>query len=140
MIKRMYLNTSILIKAVNPWDPMHGHAVDFLKTCCTVYTCIASSVHGLEPWRRATRARVRALLKSVGAKVLSVDLEDVLREAEEYRVRHGLSPRRRIDIAHLVAARKLGCRAIAAVDRFIKAHAKHFSLLYLNYYTGCRDP
>jgi len=83
---------------------------------------------------------VRALLRELDARILRVRVEDVLREAEEYRAGRGLSEKRRIDIAHLIAAKRLGCRAIAAVDTFIQRHAKHFGLLYLNYYTGCRDP
>ncbi len=140
MAKRMYLNTSILIKAVRPSDPRHGDALEFLRACCGVYECVVSSVHRLEPWKEATRSRVGSLLRELGARLVEVDVASVLAEAEEYRARHGLNIKRVMDIAHLVAARRLGCRAIAAVDRFIWRHAKYFGLLYLNYYTGCQDP
>ena len=140
MVKRMYLNTSILIRAVLPGERGHREAREFLRVCCRVYRCVVSSVHRLERWKSYTKKLIDDLLRELDVEEIDVDLDEVVREASRYVVRHRLSPRKVIDVAHLIAAKKIGCRAIAAVDRFIKSRAKSFGLLYLNHYTGCIDP
>ena len=133
----IYLNTSILIKAVNPRDPNREAAERILRECCSRYTCVYSSIHGLEPWRPETRMRVRALLRSLGAQACRVDSAAVAREAARLRLEWGIAMSRAIDIAHLVAARRCGCIMVMAVDRFIRARSALLGLGYVNYYTGC---
>ena len=62
----------------------------------------------------------------------------VLAEAGETRAEWGVSRKRTLDIAHMEAARRCGCKAIIAVDRFIRARATLLGLDYMNYYTGCK--
>jgi len=135
-VKCLYLNTSILIRSVNPREHGHRDAWAFLRECCKLCSCIYSSVHGLEPWRPGTRERVSRLLDEIGAVKVDVNLESVVRRAEELRREWGVSRKRLIDIAHMLVASEV-CGAIAAVDRFIRSRSKVLGLLYVNHYTGC---
>lgn len=134
---RVYLNTSILIKAVNPREPGHREALRFLEECCSKHECVVSNVHRREYWYPKTRRRVNALLRRLKARRLDVDLDAVSRHAEAVRERLGLSMSRTVDLMHLVAAKTLGCSVVAAVDRFMRRYAHRFGLRYVNHYTGC---
>ena len=134
-VKCIYINTGLLIRAVNPGEPNHEKAVRFLRECCSVCRCVYSDVHYKEPWKPSTWVRVRRLLEEIGAVKLTLDLKTVLSRAEELRQEWHASESRMLDIAHMVAART--CGAIAAVDRFIRSRSKLLRLQYVNYYTGC---
>ncbi len=134
---RVYLNTSILVKATKPREPGHREALRFLEECCSKHECVVSNIHREERWRPETRRRVNALLRRLKARRLDVDLRLVAREARTLRRRLGLSASRDVDLMHLIAAKTLGCRAVAAVDRFMRRYAHRFGLRYVNHYTGC---
>ncbi len=133
----LYINTSILIKAVNPRDPNREASIEIIEECCTRYTCVYSSVHGLEPWRAETWRRAATILRSVRATACRTDAVTVLREANRLRREWSVTRSRVIDIAHIVAASMCGCKGIIAVDRFIRSKSTLLGLNYINYYTGC---
>ncbi len=128
----LYLNSSILIRA------MEEEAVRaFLEECCSRHRCVVSSVHWLEDWRRETLEAIEELLESLSVDRAEVDL-DRLDSAVDMLLRgRGWSPRRTIDLMHVLAAVELGCHGIIAVDRFIARRAREYGLLYVNQYTGC---
>ncbi len=136
VLAKVYLNTSILIRAINPRHPRHKKSLEFLKECCRKHICIISNVHGREKWRLETIKKIRALLKTLNVRKGEVNIPQLEEEAVKYIKKRGLSPKNVMDVMHLLAARSLGCKYIAAVDRFIRSHAKHFNLTYINYYTG----
>lgn len=129
---RLYLNTSIVIRALEE----HG-ARGFLEECCRRHQCVASSVHWAEPWRPGTLVEAGRLLEGLGVERLEVDLDALVVEADRLVEERGWSPRRRLDLMHVLAAVELGCHGIVAVDRFIRRRAKEYGLLYVNHYTGC---
>ncbi len=135
---RVYFNTSILVRAVDPSASGHYDALLFIELCKRRgYVLVFSSIHLKERWRPETWRRIRFLFKRYGFRGYRVSLGDVLGLAINYVDAHGISRRHLLDIAHIHAARILGCKYIAAIDRFIRAHASEFNLAYINYYTGC---
>jgi len=85
---------------------------------------------------RETEAQLRKLLKAYNFTVVSIDSRSYLAKAARWCIERGYGLRRAFDVAHMMIARDLGCRYIAAVDRFMKRHAREFNLTYVNYYTG----
>ncbi len=128
----LYLNTSMLIRVLE--DP---EARGFLGECCRRHRCVVSSVHQLEGWRRETLEAVEQLLRVLGVERLDVDLDMLDSEVDRVLRGRGWSPRRTIDLMHVLAAKTLGCHGIVAVDRFIARRAREYGLLYVNHYTGC---
>jgi predicted nucleic acid-binding protein len=132
----VYVNTSIVVRALNPGEPGHREARRMLEECCRACRCVWSSVHGLDGFRSVVDVVIfQGYLDSLGASHAEVDLEDVFQEAEEYRVSRGLAESRRVDLMHMVAARRLGCRYLLARDRFIWRNSKYFGLTYVNWET-----
>ena len=85
---------------------------------------------------RETEARVRELLEMYSFIIVTIDSRSYLTKAARWCIEHGYGLRRVFDVAHMMAARDLGCRYIAAVNRFMKRHARESNLIYVNYYTG----
>ncbi|MEB3778887.1 MAG: type II toxin-antitoxin system VapC family toxin [Desulfurococcales archaeon] len=134
-----YVNTSIVVRALNPREPGSLEARRFLEECCKRCQCVYSSVHELERMTPFQRLQFEGYLEGLGAQKAGVDVRMLLLEAEEYRRRHRLSQSRLNDIMHLLAARELGCRCLLAVDRFLRARSRDFNLAYANHYTGCQS-
>jgi len=132
-----YVNTSIVLRALNPKEPGHGEARRFLEECCRKCRCVYSSVHELERMTPMQRLVFEGYLEGLGAAKVDVDTRQVLAQAEGYRLRAGAAESRRVDIMHMVAARTIGCTCILAIDRFIRARSRDFKLAYANHYTGC---
>ena len=128
----LYLNTSIIIRALED-----SEARRFLEECCHRRRCVVSSVHWAEPWRPRTLAEASRLLEGLGVEKLEADMDALVVEADGLVEERGWSPRRRLDLMHVLAAIELGCHGIVAVDRFIQRRAKEYGLLYVNMYTGC---
>jgi len=132
-----YLNTSILIRALED-----AEAGELLRECCSRHWCIISGIHWLENWRRETREAVTRLLEELGVDVAEFFNHVVSRINRRARLlirNHGWSPRRTLDLMHVLAALRLDCDGIIAVDRFIARRAKEYGLLYVNQYTGCPE-
>lgn len=130
---RVYLNTSLLVRAVAGDEA----ARRFLEECCKRHKCVVSSVHWREGWRRETREAVQRLLGDLSVRVVEVELLEVEDEAWRLLRLRGWSASRLLDLMHVLAAVRLGCDAVAAVDRFIRARCREYNLLYVNHYTGC---
>lgn len=130
----LYLNTSILIRALE--DP---EAKGFLEECCRRHRCLVSSVHWLENWRDDTLARVRTLLGRLSVEEREVNIDKIGRRALAIVRARRWSESRLLDMMHLLAALKLDCDGVVAVDRFMSRRAKEYGLLYVNWYTGCPD-
>ena len=130
--RRLYLNSNPLIRAVD-----NPKAKEFLLECCRRHQCVVSSVHWLERWKPKTIEAVRELLEELGVEVHAVDVDALAEEAYRLTEERGWSPKRRLDLMHVLAAVELGCHGIVAVDRFIRRRAKEYGLLYVNTYTGC---
>jgi len=128
----LYLNSSTLIRALE--DP---GARRFLEECCRRHRCVVSSVHSLEGWRPETLEAARELLGELDVETVEVDLDELDSAVDRLLRGRGWSPRRTIDLMHVLAAVELGCQGIIAIDRFIARRAKEYGLLYLNHYTGC---
>ena len=128
----LYLNSSIVIRALE--EP---RTRGFLGECCRRHRCIISSVHWEEQWRPETLEEARELLGKLGVENVRVDVRALARRAYRIVAERGWSPRRRLDLMHVLAAAELGCQGIVAVDRFIARRAKEYGLLYLNHLTGC---
>ena len=128
----LYINTSMLIRALE--DP---EARGFLEECCSRYRCVVSSVHWREEWRRSTLTGLAGLLAGLGIATVEVDVEVLEEEATNIIEERGWSPRRLVDLMHVLAAKTLGCHGIVAIDRFIARRAREYGLLYVNQYTGC---
>lgn len=130
----IYVNTSIVIRALNPGEPGHVEARGFLEECCSKCRCIYSSVHGYEmpPQEFEEIARY---LRSLGAQFESVDVEAIEEQAVTLVHERGLSRKRIPDIMHMLAARLVGCRYLLARDRFMWRHAYYFGLVYVNWET-----
>ena len=132
-----YLNTSILIRALE--DPK---AKRFLEECCSRHRCIISGIHWLENWRRETREAANRLLEELGVDIAEFSNHAVSRINRRARLlikNRGWSPRRTLDLMHVLAALQLDCDGVIAVDRFITRRAKEYGLLYVNQYTGCPE-
>lgn len=135
---RVYFNTSLLISAVNPRDPNHVVSREFIGECRGLgHKLFVSTLLFAEITRRDTLRAVRRLLRRYGFIVVSVDVKYYLDKAYEWCTRKGYSKSRVPDVAHMMIARDIGCRYLAANDRFMKAHASEFNLVYINFYTGC---
>ena len=128
----LYLNTSIVIRSLE--DPGVRR---FLEECCRRHRCLVSSVHWREEWRRSTLTELAGLLGELGVEMAEVNVERLEEEAAGLIEERGWSPRRLVDLMHVLAARELGCHGIIAVDRFIARRAREYRLLYLNHLTGC---
>jgi len=128
----LYLNTSIVIRALE-----EETARAFLLECCSRHRCIVSSVHREEPWRPGTLEEADMLLEGLGVERLEVNIDALVVEADQLVEERGWSPRRRLDLMHVLAAKTLNCDGIIAVDRFIARRAKEYGLFYVNHYTGC---
>ncbi len=134
---RIYFNTSMLIRAVNPRERGHGRAREFIGMCkARGYTLVVSNVLYLELFRGETLKRIRVLLDRYGFVIATVDTDYLLHWAVKWVRRHGYSESRILDVMHLKAAETLKCTHIAAIDRFMKRNARRFNLVYINYYTG----
>jgi len=138
----VYVNTSVVIRALNPGEPGYREAQRILEECCKRCRCVWSTVHGYEGFRSdIARLFFYGYLASLGAEYREVDIDDVLAKAERYKAERGLSDRRLLDVEHMVAASGLGCKYILARDRFISRHANNFGLTYVNWEThGGRCP
>ncbi len=128
----LYLNTSIVIRALEDSETRR-----FLEECCHQHRCVVSSVHWAEPWRPRTLAEASRLLEGLCIEKLEVDIDALVVEADRLVEERGWSPRRRLDLMHVLAAVELGCHGVIAIDRFIARRAKEYGLLYVNMYTGC---
>ncbi len=128
----LYINTSMLIRALE--DP---GAREFLGECCSRHQCVVSSVHWREEWRRNTLTKLAGLLMGLGIATVEVNVEVLEEEATSLIEERGWSPRRLVDLMHVLAAVELGCHGVIAVDRFMARRAKEYGLLYVNQYTGC---
>jgi len=138
----VYVNTSIVLRALNPTEPGHLEARRFLEECCKKCRCVWSNVHELERMTPVQRLEFEGYLEGLGAEkvILPEPLMDALLEqALDYLDTHGLSRSRLNDVLHMIVARHLGCKCILAIDRFIRARSRDFNLGYANHYTGC-DP
>ncbi len=133
----VYFNTSILIRAVNPRESGHRKAIRFIDELFRRgFPLVVSTVHSLEVFKPDTLTSLSSLFMRYRFRVCWVDVEDVRREARLRVKKLGVSDSRLVDVMHLIAARRCGCKYIAAVDRFIRSHAPEFGLKYINYYTG----
>jgi len=134
---RVYFNTSILIKAVNPWEVGHVESIRFIEDLLRRgFVLVYSDVHFVEGLRPSTESRIRRLFDRYEFIKCRVSVVDVVRRADAYVKSRGYSVSRRFDVAHMFAARDCSCRFIAAVDDFIRRRSKEFGLIYINYYTG----
>ncbi len=89
-----------------------------------------------ERLRKATLEAIERLFQIYRFVVVELDARSYIVRAMEWCWNRSYSVKRVLDVAHLMAARDLGCRYIVAVDRFMKRHAREFNLIYVNYYTG----
>ena len=128
----LYLNSSILIRAME-----EDAARVFLGECCRRHRCVVSSVHWLEDWRRETMEALEDLLEDLGVEAMEAGVRQLRLRAMELVEERGWSPRRMVDLMHVLAAVELGCHGIIAVDRFIARRAREYGLLYVNHLTGC---
>ena len=94
-------------------------------------------MHSLEGWRPETLEAARELLEGLGVETVEIDVRRLRLLALSLVEEHGWSPRRMVDLMHVLAAVGLGCHGLVAVDRFIRRRAKEYGLLYLNHLTGC---
>ena len=129
----VYVNTSIVVRALKPGEPGHLEARRFLEECCSKCRCVYSSVH-LQEIPEPYRPLILRYLDRV-AVLKRVDVVVLRSTVRRYIVEHGLSKSRELDVMHLTAARLLGCRYILARDRFIMRHAYNFNLTYTNWDT-----
>jgi len=133
----IYVNTSIVIRALNPKEPGHHEARRLLEECCKRCKCFWSTIHDLERMTPIQRLEFEGYLEGLGARKSHIDARRILARAEAYRLSIGAAESKLVDIMHMLAASLLGCRCILAVDRFIRARSGDFNLEYTNYYTGC---
>jgi len=138
----VYINTSIVVRALNPGEPGHEEARRLLEECCQRCRCVWSNVHGREGFRSdLTRFLFYSYLAALGAEYAEVDENTVFEEADAYITQRRLSWSRLVDTAHMVAARRIGCRYLLARDSFMWRHANNFGLVYVNWEThGGRCP
>ncbi len=129
----VYVNTSIVVRALNPAEPGHEGAKRILEECCSRCRCVYSTVHQYEipePYRQGILAYLARY-----AELVQVDLESLRARARSIIVVRGLSASRELDLMHLEAASTLECRYILARDRFIWSNAKYYGLEYVNWET-----
>ncbi len=62
----VYVNTSIVVRALNPAEPRHREAKRILEECCSRCQCVYSRVHELEIPRLYHREFTR-FLERLGA-------------------------------------------------------------------------
>ncbi len=132
----VYVNTSIVVRALNPAEPGHGEARRILEECCRRCRCVWSTMHALEGFRSdLSRFFFQSYLASLGAEYVEVDVDYVLEQADQYIEARGLSDSRHVDIEHMIAAKLLGCGYILARDAFMWRHANNLGLTYVNWET-----
>ncbi len=135
---KVYFNTSILISAVNPGDPNHVESREFIRECYRLsHKLFVSTLLFAEITKRNTLRAVKRLIGKFGFNIVRVDVDYYLEKAYRWCSRRGYSRSRIPDVAHMMVARDIGCRYLAANDRFMKSHASEFNLAYINFYTGC---
>ncbi len=138
----VYVNTSIVIRALSPSEPGSLEAQRLLRECCRRCRCVWSTVHALEGFRSdLARFFFHGYLASLGAEYAEVDEDWAVEQSRAYIGARGLSRKRLVDVAHMVAAKLLGCRYILARDSFMRRHANNLGLIYINWEThGGRCP
>jgi len=122
------VNTSIVIRALNPKEPGHHEARRLLEECCKRCKCFWSTIHDLERMTPIQRLEFEGYLEGLGARKSHIDARRILARAEAYRLSIGAAESKLVDIMHMLAASLLGCRCILAVDRFIRARSGDFNL------------
>ena len=135
-----YVNTSIVIRALNPTEPDHEKAEEILEECCRLCRCVYSSVHEYEmpPGRFE---ELDEYLTGIGGEFVGVDTDALEAQAVAIVRSRRLSEARVPDVMHMLAANALGCKYILARDRFIWRNAKYYGLEYVNWEThGGRCP
>ena len=128
---------------MNVDDPRRRDAIDFIERCrARGHDLIMSTLLFEEGLYRDTEKLVRKLLVAYNFIVVNIDSRSYLARAVRWYIKRGYGLRRVFDVAHLMVAKDLGCRYIAAVDRFVKRHAREFKpnlckLLYWCSITWC---
>jgi len=81
----VYVNTSIVLRALNPEELGHHEARRLLEECCKRCNCVYSSVHAHE-MPAARYQELRSFLDSLGAerKDPPVGVVELRRQAEEW--------------------------------------------------------
>lgn len=116
----IYVNTSIVIRALNSREPGHHEARRLLEECSRRCKCVYSIVHEIE--MPAGRYReLASYLDGIGAvrSRSGPEISWLRRAAEDWLRARGRSLSRLEDTMHLLAAQSLGCKYILARDRFI---------------------
>ncbi len=127
----------MLLRAVNPWEKGHRKALSFIDNLAhRGYELLVSNILYEEKLKKRTRSSLSNLFNKYGFEIIEVDTGHYLYRATQWVIRNKVSPKRIFDIAHMMAAKDLHCKYIAAVDRFIRSRARLFNLVYINYYTG----
>ena len=128
---RLYLDTSIVIRALKPGKKGSRIARRFIEKCCSKHACIYTTVHLVE------LPRGSSALEFLEEKAVyrEIDLKWVRRAASMIIDAKGLSPSRELDLMHLIAAKTLECQGILARDRFLRRYAKKMGLTYVNWET-----
>ena len=135
--ERVYFNTSLLLRAVNPWERGHWSAVRFIDELHRRgYRLVVSTLLFEELKHSESRTAVARLIAEHGFIVVKINAETYSDQAVEWLMEHGYARSRLLDVMHMMIARNHGCRYIAAIDRFMRRHASDFNLVYINYYTG----
>ena len=135
---KVYFNTSLIISAVNSRDPNYDASREFIRDCYRLgHKLFVSTLLFVEVTKRNTLRAVKRLIKRYGFIVVKVNVDYYLEKAYRWCSRRGYSRSRIPDVAHMMVARDIGFRYLAANDRFMKSHASEFNLAYINFYTGC---
>ena len=130
----IYVNTSIVIRALNPGEPGHFEAKRILEECCKECRCVYSSVLKYEMPSKDFSGLPRFLEKR-GATYAEVDTSRMEAQAVQVVIGRRLTRKRIPDLLHIIAAKTLGCKYILARDRFLWRNAKYDGLEYVNWET-----
>ncbi len=134
---KVYLNTSISMRAVSPWEKHYGDTIVFLWNLKRHgFKLITSSVLWMEKLRPDTRRRIKRFFNTIGVKTVHVDIKKLELMTNKFLSRERLGESRRVDVMHLFAAKHVGAKYIASIDRFHRRYAGYFRLKYINFYTG----
>jgi predicted nucleic acid-binding protein len=122
----IYLDTNVIVSCVDERDPNHDRALGLLsglkgekvvsKLTLVELAAVFSMASLQEPIPLALFS-----IKSVGAKIVDVDFEEVLKRALSYAVELRL---RTLDLLHVAISKTIECRGFATLDEDIVKRAR----------------
>ena len=129
VVTKVYVNTSVLIAAAWPSDSRHKEALKFFReTGKRNVVLITSSITLYEVEGKRSEEPVKELIRKFKIHVFHVNLFETIRKARRVLRRLKLSPKREIDVAHVLAAKHVNAKYLVTYDRKLRSLARRLGI------------